>query len=192
MGALDTAVRQGKALYAGVSSYSPRRTEEAALVLRELGTPLLIHQPSYSILNRWIERELLDVVEREGVGVIGFSPLAQGMLTDRYLGGVPEGSRAARPASLPAEMLSDENLERIRALDAVARGRGQTLAQLALAWTLRDERVTSTLIGASSVAQLEQNVGALDALELSSDELEEIDRHATVAGVDLWAPSSAV
>jgi L-glyceraldehyde 3-phosphate reductase len=192
MGALDTAVRQGKALYAGVSSYSPRRTEEAALVLRELGTPLLIHQPSYSILNRWIERELLDVVEREGVGVIGFSPLAQGMLTDRYLSGVPEGSRAARPASLPAEMLSEENLERIRALDAVARGRGQTLAQLALAWTLRDERVTSTLIGASSVAQLEQNVGALDALDLSADELEEIDRHATVAGIDLWAPSSAV
>jgi L-glyceraldehyde 3-phosphate reductase len=144
------------------------------------------------MLNRWIERELLDVLDREGVGCIGFSPLAQGMLTDRYLNGVPEGSRAARPASLPPEMLSEDNLEHIRALDELARGRGQTLAQLALAWTLRDPRVTSTLIGASSVRQLEQNVGALDALELAPDELEEIDRHAAVAGVDLWAPSSAV
>jgi L-glyceraldehyde 3-phosphate reductase len=192
MGALDTAVRQGKALYVGVSSYSPRRTEEAARILRELGTPLLIHQPSYSMLNRWIESELLDVLDHEGVGCIGFSPLAQGMLTDRYLDGVPEGSRAARGASLPPEMLSEENLAHIRALDEIARGRGQTLAQLALAWTLRDPRVTSTLIGASSVRQLEQNVGALDALELAPDELEAIDRHAAVSGVDLWEASSAV
>ena len=192
MGALDTAVRQGKALYAGVSSYSPRRTEEAARILRELGTPLLIHQPSYSMLNRWIEAELLDVLDREGVGCIGFSPLAQGLLTERYLDGVPEGSRAAREASLPQGMLSEENLARVRALHDVARGRGQSLAQLALAWTLRDPRVTSTLIGASSVGQLEQNVAALDALELFPDELAEIDRHAVEAGINLWEASSAV
>jgi L-glyceraldehyde 3-phosphate reductase len=192
MGALDSAVRQGKALYAGISSYSPRRTEEAARILRELGTPLLIHQPSYSMLNRWIEGELLEVLEREGVGCIGFSPLAQGLLTDRYLDGVPEGSRAARAASLPREMLSEENLDRVRALNEVARSRGQTLAQLALAWTLRDPRVTSTLIGASSVRQLEQNVAALDALDFTPDELAEIDRHAVEAGIDLWASSSAV
>jgi L-glyceraldehyde 3-phosphate reductase len=161
LGALDTAVRQGKALYAGISSYSAQRTEEAVGILRDLGTPLLIHQPSYSLLNRWIEPDLLDVLGREGVGTIVFSPLGQGMLTDRYLDGIPEDSRAAREGSLSKSMLSDENLERIRALNEIAQRRGQTLAQLALAWTLRDPRVTSTLIGASSVAQLEDNVGAL-------------------------------
>ena len=163
LGAVDTAVRQGKALYAGISSYSAQRTEEAIAILRDLGTPLLIHQPSYSLLNRWIEPDLLDVLGREGVGAIVFSPLGQGMLTDRYLDGIPEDSRAAREGSLSKSMLSDENLERIRALNEIAQRRGQTLAQLALAWTLRDPRVTSTLIGASSVAQLEDNVGALRA-----------------------------
>ena len=155
--------RQGKALYVGISSYSAQRTEEAIEILRDLGTPLLIHQPSYSLLNRWIEPDLLDVLGREGVGAIVFSPLGQGMLTDRYLDGIPEDSRAAREGSLSKSMLSEENLERVRALNEIAQGRGQTLAQLALAWTLRDPRVTSTLIGASSVAQLEDNVGALDA-----------------------------
>src|SRR5438270_7511550 len=178
LGALDTAVRQGKALYAGVSSYSARRTEEAARILRELGTPLLIHQPSYSMLNRWIEGGLLDTLEREGVGCITFSPLAQGMLTDKYLHGIPEESRAARDGSFSPEQLTDENLERIRALNEIAARRGQSLAQLALAWTLRDQRVTSTLIGASSVAQLEQNVAALEHVELDPEELAEIDRYA--------------
>ena len=152
LGAVDTAVRQGKALYAGISSYSAQRTEEAIEILRELGTPLLIHQPSYSLLNRWIEPDLLDVLGREGVGAIVFSPLGQGMLTDRYLDGIPEDSRAARDGSLSKSMLSDENLARVRALNEIAQRRGQTLAQLALAWTLRDPRVTSTLIGASSVS----------------------------------------
>jgi L-glyceraldehyde 3-phosphate reductase len=192
LGALDTAVRQGKALYAGISSYSAERTEESARILRELGTPLLIHQPSYSMLNRWIEDGLLDVLGREGVGCITFSPLAQGMLTDRYLDGIPEDSRAARNESLSRRFLNEENLARVRALHEIARGRGQTLAQLALAWTLRDERVTSTLVGASSVAQLEQNVGALERLELSADELAEIDRHAQEGGVDLWRSMSEI
>jgi L-glyceraldehyde 3-phosphate reductase len=192
MGALDTAVRQGKALYAGISSYSPGRTEEAARALRDLGTPLLIHQPSYSLLNRWIEDGLLDVLEREGVGCIVFSPLAQGMLTDRYLDGVPPDSRAARDGSLSREWLTDENLQRIRALNGIAQSRGQTLAQLALAWTLRDPRVTSTLIGASSVQQLEQNVAALRRLGFSSDELAEIDRYARESSINLWAQSSEV
>jgi L-glyceraldehyde 3-phosphate reductase len=191
MRALDTAVRQGKALYVGVSSYSAARTREAVRILRELGTPLLIHQPSYSMLNRWIEGGLLDVLGEEGVGCIGFSPLAQGLLTDRYLGGVPEGSRASRPSSLHREMLSEQNLERARALHAIAERRGQTLAQMALAWTLRDARMTSTLIGASSVEQLEQNVGALRNLAFSREELDEIDRYAVDAGVNLWAASSA-
>jgi L-glyceraldehyde 3-phosphate reductase len=192
MGALDAAVRQGKALYAGISSYGPKRTLEAARILRELGTPLLIHQPSYSMLNRWIEDELLDVLEREGVGCIAFSPLAQGMLTDRYLEGVPADSRAARDDSLSPEWLTEENLDRIRALAEIAADRGQSLAQLALAWALRHERLTSVLIGASSVAQLEGNVAALERLELADNELEHIDRHAVEAEINLWAESAAI
>jgi len=191
MGALDTAVRQGKALYAGVSSYSGPRTREAAAILRQLGTRLLIHQPSYSLLNRWIEQDLLDVLGEEGIGCITFSPLAQGLLTDRYLAGVPAGSRASRPGSLSADMLSEEMLTRIRALNEIAKRRGQTLAQMALAWTLRDSRVTSTLVGASSVEQLEQNVEALRVRDFSAEELAEIDRYATESRVNLWAASSA-
>jgi L-glyceraldehyde 3-phosphate reductase len=191
LGAVDTAVRQGKALYAGISSYSAQRTEEAIAILRDLGTPLLIHQPSYSLLNRWIEPDLLDVVGREGVGTIVFSPLGQGMLTDRYLDGIPEDSRAARDGSLSKSMLSDENLERVRALSEIAQRRGQTLAQLALAWTLRDPRVTSTLIGASSVQQLEDNVGALARLDFDDDELAEIERYAVDAGINIWERSSS-
>jgi L-glyceraldehyde 3-phosphate reductase len=190
MGALDAAVRAGKARYVGISSYSPRRTEEAAAILRELGTPLLIHQPSYSMLNRWIEGGLLDVLGREGVGCIVFSPLAQGMLTDKYLGGIPDDSRVRRGNYLSQELISDENLERIRALNEIAAGRGQSLAQLAIAWALRDERVTSALLGASSVQQLEQNVAALERLELDDDELAQIDRYAVDGGVNLWAASS--
>src|SRR6266511_3911311 len=190
MGALDAAVREGKALYVGVSSYSARHTAEAAAILRRLGTPLLIHQPSYSILNRWIEGGLLQVLGEEGIGCIVFSPLAQGLLTDRYLGGIPEGSRASRPGSMSADMLSEENLAKVRALHQVAAGRGQSLAQLALSWTLRDPRVTSTLIGASSVAQLDSNVAALDRLLFDDDELAAIDRHATEGNVNLWASSS--
>ena len=190
LGALDTAVRQGKALYAGISSYSAERTAQAARILRDLGTPLLIHQPSYSMLNRWIERGLLDVLGDEGVGCIAFSPLAQGMLTDRYLDGIPADSRASRHGSLSPDMLTDQALEKIRALDALAKRRGQTLAQMALAWTLRDPRVTSTLVGASSVEQLEANVGALDRRDFSADELAEIDRHATDSGINIWAGSS--
>jgi L-glyceraldehyde 3-phosphate reductase len=191
MGALDTAVRQGKALYAGISSYSAERTAQAAAILRELGTPLLIHQPSYSMLNRWIEEALLATLDDLGVGCIVFSPLAQGMLTDRYLGGIPEDSRAARDGSFSPSLLTDEALGRIRALNEIAAGRGQSLAQLALAWTLRDARVTSTLIGASSVEQLEANVAALDRLDLSADELAEIDRYAVDSGdINIWAASS--
>jgi L-glyceraldehyde 3-phosphate reductase len=190
MGALDTAVRQGKALYVGISSYSAARTREAAAILRELGTPLLIHQPSYSLLNRWIEPELLDVLGDEGIGCIAFSPLAQGMLTDRYLGGVPEGSRASRNESLPARFLRDETMGKVRALADVARARGQTLAQMALAWTLRDPRVTSALIGASSVGQLEDNLAATGRLGFSADELAIIDRHATESELNIWAASS--
>jgi L-glyceraldehyde 3-phosphate reductase len=191
MGALDTAVRQGKALYAGISSYSARRTKEAAAILRRLGTPLLIHQPSYSMLNRWIEPDLLQVLGDEGIGSIVFSPLAQGLLTDRYLAGIPAGSRASHPGSFSADLLTEKVLGKVQALNQVASRRGQTLAQMALAWTLRDPRITSTLIGASSVAQLEQNVGALEKLEFSADELKEIDRHATESGINLWAASSA-
>jgi L-glyceraldehyde 3-phosphate reductase len=192
MGALDTAVRQGKALYAGISSYSAQRTREAAQIMRDLGTPLLIHQPSYSLLNRWIEPELLDALEDEGMGCIVFSPLAQGMLTTKYLDGIPPDSRAAeKDGSLSPELLTDEALDHVRALNAMAQERGQSLAQMALAWTLRDPRVTSTLIGASSVRQLEENVGALDKLEFSDDELRQIDQHAVDAGINLWAPSSA-
>ena len=191
MGALDTAVRSGRALYAGISSYSPQRTLEAAQILRSMGTPLLIHQPSYSMLNRWVEDGLLDALEEEGIGCIAFSPLAQGMLTDRYLDGIPAGSRASRDASLDPALLDEARLAQVRALNEVAAGRGQSLAQLALAWVLRDPRVTSVLVGASSVAQLEANVAALQRLELSADELAEIDRHAVDSGINLWAPSSA-
>jgi L-glyceraldehyde 3-phosphate reductase len=190
MGALDTAVRQGKALYAGISSYSPAKTEEAAAILRDLGTPLLIHQPSYSMLNRWIEDGLLDVLGKLGVGCIVFSPLAQGMLTDKYLNGIPSDSRAAQNGSFSPNLLSDEALERIRGLNDIARERGQSLAQLALAWTLRDPRVTSALIGASSVEQLETNVASLERLDLSEDELAAIDRYAIDSGINIWAASS--
>ncbi len=186
LGALHSAVQQGKALYIGISSYSGRRTQEAIAILSRLGTPLLIHQPSYSMLNRWVEEDLLDVLGTHGVGCIAFTPLAQGLLTDRYLEGIPEGSRASRDGSLSHKMLSDDNLARVRALHAIAQRRGQPLAQMALAWVLRDPRVTSVLIGASSVTQLEQNVSALDHLGFSADELAEIDRHAVEAGVDLW------
>jgi L-glyceraldehyde 3-phosphate reductase len=191
MGALDAAVRAGKALYAGISSYSAEKTREAYEILGSLGTPLLIHQPSYSLLNRWIEPDLLDALGELGVGCICFSPLAQGMLTDKYLDGIPEGSRAAANTSLSPDLLTDEALTKIRALNEVAAGRGQSLAQLALAWTLRDARMTSTLIGASSVAQLEDSLGALQNLALSDDELAEIEKHATESGLNLWARSSA-
>jgi L-glyceraldehyde 3-phosphate reductase len=191
MGALDSAVRQGKALYAGISSYSAQRTREALAILRRLGTPLLIHQPSYSMLNRWIEPDLVEVLKEEGIGCIVFSPLAQGLLTDRYLKGVPEGSRASHPGSMRPEMLTEANLAKIRALDQIARRRGQTLAQMAIAWVLRDPVVTSALVGASSVEQLEQNLAALDKLEFSAAELQEIDRYATESGINIWAASSA-
>ena len=191
MGALDTAVRAGKALYAGVSSYSPEKTREAAAILGNLGTPLLIHQPSYSLLNRWIEPELLGTLGELGVGCIGFSPLAQGMLTDKYLNGIPEGSRATQNTSLSPDLLSGDALEKIRALNEIAGRRGQSLAQLALAWTLRDPRMTSTLIGASSVTQLEDSLRALENLALPDDELAEIDRYATDSGINLWARSSS-
>jgi L-glyceraldehyde 3-phosphate reductase len=186
LGALDSAVRQGKALYVGISSYSGRRTREAIDVLDRLGTPLLIHQPSYSMLNRWIEEELLDVLGARGVGCIAFSPLAQGMLTDKYLNGIPEGSRAAQGKSLDPSMLNQETLEHVRALNRMAKARGQSLAQMALAWALRDPRVTSVLVGASSVAQLEANVAATAGLGFDDEELRRIDRHAVEAGIDLW------
>jgi len=191
MGALDTAVRQGKALYAGISSYSAQRTREAAAILRRMGTPLLIHQPSYSLLNRWIEHELLDVLEREGMGAIVFSPLAQGLLTDKYLGGIQEDSRVRRGNYFSAELITEENLVRVRALNEIASRRGQTLAQLAIAWVLRDRRVTSALLGASSVRQLEQNVAALKRLDFDADELAEIDRYAQEGDINLWAASSS-
>jgi L-glyceraldehyde 3-phosphate reductase len=191
LGALDSAVRQGKALYVGISSYSAERTSEAARILGQLGTPLRIHQPSYSLLNRWIEGGLLDVLGELGIGCIVFSPLAQGLLTDRYLDAIPPGSRAARGESFSGELLTEENLARVRALNQIAARRGQSLAQMALAWTLRDPRVTSTLIGASSVAQLEDNVGALARPGFEPDELAEIDRYATEGGINIWAASSA-
>jgi L-glyceraldehyde 3-phosphate reductase len=190
LGAVDTAVRQGKALYAGISSYSGARTEEAVQIFRSLGTPLLIHQPSYSLLNRWIEEDLLDVLGREGVGCIVFSPLAQGMLTDKYLDGVPEGSRAAEGRFLTSDMLDEDTLEHVRALNEIARRRGQSLAQMAIAWTLRDPRVTSALAGARTVAQLEDTLGALRGLDFSDDELAEIDGHAVEAGINIWQESS--
>ena len=190
MGALNAAVRQGKALYVGISSYSAQRTREAATILRALGTPLTIHQPSYSMLNRWIEPELLGALAEERVGAIAFSPLAQGLLTDRYLVGVPADSRAARGGSFGPELLSAANLANARGLREIARGRGQTLAQMAIAWTLRDTRVASALIGASSVEQLDDNLAALDQLGFTPDELAEIDRFAVDGGVNLWAGSS--
>jgi L-glyceraldehyde 3-phosphate reductase len=190
MGALDTAVRQGKALYAGISSYSAAKTAEAYAILRELGTPLVINQPSYSMLNRWIEEGLLDTLGELGIGSIVFSPLAQGMLTDKYLEGIPEGSRATEDSTLSPDLITDETREKIRALNEIAARRGQTLAQMAIAWALRDPRVTSALVGASSVEQLEANVGALDRLDFTEDELTEIDRYATESGINLWAASS--
>ena len=186
LGALHTAVAAGKALYVGISSYSDQRTAEAITILRQLGTPLLIHQPSYSMFNRWIEDRLLDVLADEGVGCIAFSVLAQGLLSDRYLDGIPAGSRASRNDSLTRDMLNDENLARIRSLNDIAIGRHQSLAQMAIAWALRDPRVTSVLIGASSVSQLEQNVSALDHLKFTSDEIATIDRYAVDADIDLW------
>jgi L-glyceraldehyde 3-phosphate reductase len=192
MGALDTAVRQGKALYAGISSYSPERTREAAAILAGLGTPLLIHQPSYSMLNRWVEDGLLDVLGELGVGCIGFSPLAQGLLTDRYVDGIPEDSRIARDLSLPAEQLDEQTVAKVAGLRKVADARGQSLAAMALAWTLRDPRMTSALVGASSAEQLEQNVLALGRLDFSDEELAEIDRFATESDINLWAQSSDV
>ena len=191
MGALDTAVRQGKALYVGISSYSAEKTREAYEILESLGTRLLIHQPSYSMLNRWIEPDLVDSLGELGVGCIAFSPLAQGMLTDKYLGGIPEGSRASRPNySLSPSLLDEEALLKIRALNEIATRRGQTLAQMALAWVLRDDRVTSALIGASSVGQLEENLAAADKLDFTDEELEEIDRYATESSINIWAASS--
>ncbi|MDT3727978.1 L-glyceraldehyde 3-phosphate reductase [Streptomyces sp. DSM 41972] len=187
MGALDTAVRQGKALYVGISSYDAERSRQAAEILRDLGTPLLIHQPSYNMLNRWIETDgLLDVADEEGFGVIGFTALAQGLLTGRYLDGVPEDSRAAAGTSFDAGWLTDDMLHRLRALNDIAARRGQTLAQMALAWALRDPRVTSLVIGASRTEQLEQNVAALENLDFTAEELAEIDSYATEGGVDLW------
>jgi L-glyceraldehyde 3-phosphate reductase len=191
MGALATAVQEGKALYVGISSYSAEKTREAAQILDALGIKLLIHQPSYSMLNRWIEPDLLDALEELGVGCIGFSPLAQGMLTDKYLQGIPEGSRASRDGSLSPKLITDTAMEKIRALNEIAERRGQTLAQIALAWTLRDPRMTSTLVGASSVEQLESNVAALDRLDFTDEELAEIDRYATDADINIWAKSSA-
>jgi L-glyceraldehyde 3-phosphate reductase len=192
MGALDAAVRSGRALYAGISSYSAAKTAEAARILRELGTPLLIHQPSYSMLNRWIEDDrLLDTLAAEGAGCIAFSPLAQGLLTDRYLNGIPAGSRVATGGALTSDMVTEDRLAHVRALNEVAARRGQSLAQLALVWAVRDPRMTSLVIGASSVAQLEANIAALDNPDLSADELAEIDRYATEAGINIWAASSA-
>jgi L-glyceraldehyde 3-phosphate reductase len=192
MGALVTAVQQGKAHYVGVSSYSAEMTREAARILGEFRVPLLIHQPSYSMLNRWIEPELLAVLEEEGIGCIVFSPLAQGMLTDKYLDGIPEGSRASRSATLSPDLLTDEALEKIRSLNEIAKRRGQSLAQMALAWTLRDPRVTSALAGASSVEQLEANVAAVARVDFTDDELAEIEKYATESGINLWAASSGV
>ena len=191
MGALATAVGSGRALYAGISSYSPQRTAQAAEILRGHGVPLLIHQPSYSLLNRWVEGGLLDTLDEVGAGCIVFSPLAQGMLTDKYLDGVPAGSRASKGSSLDPALLSDQNLTHVRALAAIAAERGQTLAQMALAWTLRDPRVTSTLVGASSVRQLEDNVTALAGPPFTDEELARIDAHAVDGGINLWARSSA-
>ena len=190
MGALHQAVVSGKALYVGISSYSAQRTREAAKILTKLGTPLLIHQPSYSMFNRWIEHELIGTAEELGIGLIPFSPLAQGLLTGRYLGGVPQGSRGARHGSLKAAHLSEDNLSRVRALNDIAGRRGQTLSQLALAWALRIQAISSVLIGASSVEQLDENLTATKGLDFSADELREIDQYAIDLGINLWQVSS--
>jgi L-glyceraldehyde 3-phosphate reductase len=190
MGALDTAVRSGRALYAGISSYSADRTTQAAAIMRQLGTPLLIHQPSYSMLNRWIEGGLLDVLGAEGIGCIAFSPLAQGLLTSRYLSGIPAGSRASRGGSLTADQISEQNIAHVRKLAEIAAARGQSLPQLALSWVLRDSRVTSALIGASSVGQLEENLAAAGRSSFTADELAAIDKQAVEAGINIWATSS--
>jgi L-glyceraldehyde 3-phosphate reductase len=190
MGALATAVSSGRALYAGISSYSAQRTREAAAILRDLGTPVLIHQPSYSMLNRWIEEELLDVLGEEGIGCIAFSPLAQGLLTTKYLDGVPADSRASREGSLSHDQISERNLTHVRALNQIAAARGQSLAQMALSWVLRDDRVTSALIGASSVAQLEENLAAAGNSQFSEEDVAAIDGHAVEAGINIWAESS--
>ena len=190
MGALDSAVRQGKALYVGISSYSPAKTQEAVAILRQMGTPCLIHQPSYSLLNRWIEEALLDTLQQEGMGCIAFSPLAQGLLSDKYLKGVPDGSRASKGGSFLGDFLSDQNLTMVRDLNQVATERGQSLAQMALAWALRDPRMTSVLIGASSVQQIEENVAALNNLDFSPEQLAQIDQIAHDGGINLWAKSS--
>jgi L-glyceraldehyde 3-phosphate reductase len=191
MGAIAQAIHQGKALYAGISSYSPERTAEAVRILADLGTPLLLHQPSYSMFNRWIEHGLLDVLGQQHVGCIVFSPLAQGLLTDRYLNGIPEGSRASHPGSLRSDMLSAGTLAKVAALNEIAVRRGQNLAQMAIGWTLRDQRVTSALVGASSVAQLENNLGALRQIDFSPEETAESDRYATESDINIWARSSA-
>jgi L-glyceraldehyde 3-phosphate reductase len=191
LGALDTAVKSGKALYAGISSYSAEQTAEAAGIMRRMGTPILIHQPSYSMLNRWIEGGLLEVLGQEGIGCIAFSPLAQGVLTGKYDNGIPEDSRASRHTSLDTAQLSDTTLNHVRALGEIARARGQSTAQLALSWALRDQRVTSVLIGASSVAQLEENVAAAGHSAFTDAELAVIDRDAVEAGINIWAASSA-
>lgn len=190
MMALDHVVRQGKALYVGISSYGPRKTLEAIDILADLGTPCLIHQSSYSMLNRWVEEELLGILGEHGVGMIAFSPLAQGMLTDKYLGGIPEGSRLTRDSSLDKSLLTEENLHNIRSLNKIAQGRGQTLAQMALAWVLRDKRVTSVLFGARTPEQVRQNVSTLDKLEFTDDELAEINRFAVEGDINLWSESS--
>jgi len=190
LGALDQAVRAGKALYVGISSHGPQKTREAAAILRALGTPCIIHQPSYSLLNRWVEDGLLDVLGEEGIGCIAFSPLAQGLLTSKYLGGVPEGSRASRGGSFRREHVSEENLQRVRALNSIAQRRGQSLAQMAVAWVLRDPRVTSALIGASRWEQIQECLGALSKTQFDADELAQIDRHALDGGLNLWAKSS--
>jgi L-glyceraldehyde 3-phosphate reductase len=190
MGALATAVTSGRALYAGISSYSPERTREAAAILRDLGLPVLIHQPSYSLLNRWIEEELLDTLGEEGIGCIAFSPLAQGLLTTKYLNGVPADSRASRNDSLSRDQITEQTLAHVRALNEIARERGQSLAQMAISWVLRDDRVTSALIGASSVAQLEENLAAAGRTSFTAEEMAAIDRHAVEAGINIWAASS--
>jgi L-glyceraldehyde 3-phosphate reductase len=190
MGALDTAVKSGRALYAGISSYSPERTLQAASLLSSLGTPLLIHQPSYSMLNRWIEGGLLDVLGNEGIGCIAFSPLAQGVLTGKYLTGIPEGSRASRGGSLPKDQLAEQTLRHVANLNAIAAARGQTLAQMAISWVLRDPRVTSALVGASSVAQLEENLAAAGKASFSAEEIAAIDNDAVEAGINIWSASS--
>ena len=191
MGALDTAVRSGRALYAGISSYSPERTRDAYEILKSLGTPLLIHQPSYSMINRWIEGGLLELLGELGVGCIAFSPLAQGVLTTKYLGGVPAGSRASRNGSLSADQLSETTLAHVRALNEIAAGRGQTLAQMAISWVLRDPRMTSALVGASSVEQLDENLDAAAKTTFTADETATIDKHAVEAGINIWSASSA-